>query len=90
MEISNIFMNGQQINAVFDASRVESCGRTLVVNKSGSGTGGVVSAGRNCTNYPCTWRYGQGFMVTLRPEEDPGSSFVKWSGCDDVKDKSVF
>jgi len=90
VEISNIFMNGQQINAVFDASRVESCGRTLVVNKSGSGTGGVVSAGRNCTNYPCTWRYGQGFMVTLRPEEDPGSSFVKWSGCDDVKDKSVF
>jgi len=90
VEISDILMNGQQITATFDANNAEACSRGIVVNMLGNGTGGVASSGRICTNYPCSWRYSQGAMVTLTPVEDYGSSYGGWSGCDFVNGKQCF
>ena len=91
VEISNISINGQQITATFDANNAEVCGRSIVVNKLGNGTGGVASSGRICINYPCSWRYSQGATVTLTPIEDYGSiDGVVWSGCDSVTGRQCF
>jgi hypothetical protein len=54
---------------------------TLIVSKSGTGTGTVTSspAGINCGS-TCSALYKQGTQITLRAKADPGSTFTGWSG----------
>ena len=54
---------------------------TLSLNKSGSGSGTVISnpAGINCGT-DCTETYASGIVVTLTATADPNSYFLGWSG----------
>lgn len=58
-----------------------SAGRTLTVNKAGTGTGNVTSspAGINC-GATCSNFFSDGTTVTLTPTADAGSTFTGWSG----------
>ncbi|MEZ4404621.1 MAG: hypothetical protein R3B06_31665 [Kofleriaceae bacterium] len=64
-----------QVSAAFGQSQ------SLVVTKSGAGTGTVTStpAGINC-GADCDQVYPPGTVVTLQPMADPTSVFVSWSG----------
>ena len=60
--------------------------RTLTVNRSGSGSGGVQASGIACggATPDCDEQFAEGQVVTLTATEDPGSQPVVWSGCDSV------
>ena len=58
---------------------------TLLLTKSGTGTGTVTSvpAGIDCGG-TCGASYSQDTVVNLTPIADTGSTFSRWTGCDSV------
>jgi subtilisin family serine protease len=69
--------DSQQATAIFGKQTA----RNLIVGKSGTGGGSVVSApsGINC-GADCTESYAQDTTIVLRAIPDAGSAFVNWSG----------
>ena len=59
---------------------------TLLVSKTGTGTGTVTSspAGINC-GPTCSKSFPSTQTITLIPAEGPNSTFAKWSGCTSVE-----
>jgi hypothetical protein len=86
-------LNAEEIAAAYNAGIAGFCfveRHTLVVTRSGTGSGVVTSSPSGIACEPdCTERYAHGTIVTLTATAHAGSSFVGWSGDEDCLDGVV-